>query len=175
MVTVRRVLTVAAVLAVPLAELWVFIWAVQRFGWAAVLVVAALVFGLGIAMIRMALVGWGDAANRASQDRVYRQDRFNIDFASATLLFVGGVLMVIPGFLTAIAGLILVLPPVRSWLSGSFGARLTKFTADRGYQRVVIIEGETVPQPAEPPEASDASDTTIIIGEILPPEDDQKK
>lgn len=168
----RRFLVLAGVIAVPLLELWVFVWAVGQFGWAAVLVVAAVLFGFGIAMVRRALAGWADAANRATQDEVYRNERFSVDFASSTLLFMGAILLIIPGFITALAGLILVLPPVRAWLAGSFGARLTQFTTDRGYQRVVIIEGETVQRnsgsaPNEPQSGP------IIMGEIVNPNEEQ--
>lgn len=174
----RRLLILAGIVAVPLLELWVAIWAVGQFGWSAVLVVAAVVFGFGIAMMRRALVGWADAANRATQDEVYRNERFSVDFASSTLLFIGAILMIIPGFITGIAGLILILPPLRSWLAHSFGSRLTQFTADRGYQRVVIIEGETVVRdsggtsaPGQNGPAS--SGARIITGEIVGPDEDQ--
>lgn len=169
---VRRFLILTGIIAVPLLELWVFIWAVGQFGWAAVLVVAAVAFGFGIAMVRRALAGWADAANRATQDEVYRNEKFSVDFASSTLLFMGAVLLIVPGFITAVAGLILVLPPVRAWLARSFGARLTQFTTDRGYQRVVIIEGETVQRHDEPSRGAPQSGP-VIMGEIVNPEDDQ--
>lgn len=168
----RRFAVLAGLIAVPLLELWVLVWAVGQFGWAAVIVAAAVVFGFGIAMLRRALAGWADAANKATQDEMYRNDRFSVDFASSTLLFLGAILMIIPGFLTAIAGFVLVLPPLRAWIARSFGARLTQFTTDRGYQRVVIIEGETVQRSGGDAPEKD-SGGTIIMGEIVSPDENQ--
>jgi UPF0716 protein FxsA len=59
---------------------------------------------------------------------------------SAALVWVGGVLLIIPGFLTDAMGLFLLLPPSRRWLSGRFRRGLERRMQD-GTVRVTCFEG----------------------------------
>jgi UPF0716 protein FxsA len=71
---------------------------------------------------------------------------------------IAGLFFLIPGFLSDVLGLLLLLPPVRSWL----GAKLPfkSFSAGRPPSRRydTVIEGEVVE----------------VVGEILPPEPRQR-
>lgn len=59
---------------------------------------------------------------------------------SAALVWVGGVLLMIPGFLTDAMGLFLLLPPARRWLSGRFRRGLEQRMRD-GTVRVTTFGG----------------------------------
>jgi len=158
------------VLVVPILEIWVAALAIRQFGWAAVIVVAALVFGFGIAMIRRALAAWASQAQRASQDAVYRSEHFTGEFASSALLLFGGILMAIPGFITATIGFFLVFPPTRALSTKAFSSQLGEFATERGFQRVTVIEGETVSRSSSDPSTTSGDGSqrgTVIIGEIV--------
>ena len=169
----RRFLTIAALLLLPLAEVYVAAVLIGSFGWAPVLIAAALVFGFGIAMVRRAGGHWSAAVRRAQADPTYFENQFARDFSDATLLMAGGVLMIIPGFITAVLGFLLVLPWTRRLLARPLVPSLDKFTTTRGYERITIIEGETVQRDAGTGQTSgngapgQTGQPRIITGEIV--------
>lgn len=171
----RRFLTIAAFLVLPLAEVYVAAVLIRSFGWGPVLIAAALVFGFGIAMVRRAGGHWAAAVRRAQSDPTYFENQFARDFSDATLLMGGGVLMIIPGFITAGLGLLLVIPWTRRLLARPLAPSLDKFTTTRGYERITIIEGETVQRDGADTSGSGTSGTSgsnssqprIITGEIV--------
>ena len=170
----RRFLTITALLLLPLAEVYVAAVLVRSFGGGTVLIVAALVFGFGIAMVRRAGGHWADAVRRAQGDPTYFENQFTRDFSSATLLMAGGVLMIIPGFITAILGLLLVIPWTRQLIARPLAPSLDKFTTKRGYERITIIEGETVTRyeegttgPGSAGNSGPPAGPKIITGEIV--------
>lgn len=140
----RRIALLAALVAVPLAEIWLAAVLIRNFGWGPVVIAAALVFGFGIAMVRRAGSQWAAAVRRAQTDQQYLQTGFGDDFSSATLLMGGGVLMIIPGFITAVLGALLVIPWTRRLVAKPFAPSVAKYTNSKGYERITIIEGETV-------------------------------
>ena len=80
-----------------------------------------------------------------------------VEVGSAGLLTVlGGVLLVLPGFITDTIGLILIVPPARRWIAGHFAVR----TAGRAQTGLVdleatewrqVPEGRLEPRKDEPP------------------------
>ena len=76
------------------------------------------------------------------------------------LLFVAGLLLAIPGFLTDVVGLALLVPPVRhgvrSWLARSANRRFSTmratFTTVRLSDGSIVIPGEVVEDDPSPPE-----------------------
>lgn len=166
----RRFLTIAALLLLPLAEVYVAALLARSFGWGPVLIAAALVFGFGLAMVRRAGGHWATAVRSAQSDPTYFENRFAQDFSDATLLMAGGVLLIIPGFITAGLGLLLVIPWTRRMLAKPFAPSLDRFTTTRGYERITIIEGETVQRDSgEAPESGPggSGQPRIITGEIV--------
>ena len=61
-------------------------------------------------------------------------------------LFVGGICLLIPGFITDVFGVLLLLPPVRSWLGRMGAAQILSGNPERATYRgpdgKTIIEGE---------------------------------
>jgi UPF0716 protein FxsA len=68
-------------------------------------------------------------------------------------LALAGVLLVLPGFLSDLMALLLLLPPVRRWLRGRVAARAVAAGAGRArrYGNVTVIEGDWV-ETGRPPE-----------------------
>jgi len=133
-----------AIIAVPIAEIWIAVALAKSFGWATVLIAMAVFFGFGIAMVQRATRAWRRTIERAQADPGYVGTGFNAAMGDAAVLFTGAILMLIPGFLTGVVGLLLVIPPIRKLVIRGFHGRIEKAASARGYRKVTIIEGETV-------------------------------
>lgn len=79
--------------------------------------------------------------------------------ADAVLVMVGGLLLIMPGFITDIIGLLMLIPPSRHLVRSTLGKLFGRAIGNPSEQPVVI-EGEVVQE-------SPASDT--MIPEISPP------
>lgn len=79
--------------------------------------------------------------------------------ADAVLVMIGGLLLIMPGFITDIIGLLLLIPPSRHLVRSTLGKLFGRAIGNPSEQPVVI-EGEVVQE-------SPASDT--MIPEISPP------
>lgn len=104
-----------ALLALPVAEVVVFLWAANTFG----------VFKTFFAMIATSLFGIAILAQsgRTLLSRLRQsvsQGRLQASPSARAFTAVSGLLLAIPGFVTDIAGLLLFLPFVRRWLIASF-------------------------------------------------------
>lgn len=178
----RALLILVAVIALPFAEIALVVWLVHHFGWGPVLISGALLFGFGIAMVRRASQKWSRLAREAQVDPGIMQTTLPGDMGDASLLFLGGLLLILPGYITGAVGLVFVFPPTRRLIGRSFGGRVSAMASQQGYRRVTIIEGETVagPSGSRPDQRSpDTSPGTsqgpvIISGEIVAgPNDDR--
>lgn len=152
----RRVLgwtLIVAFVVIPLTEFWV----VTRVGgliglWPtlALLVVSAVV---GAVMMRREGTKAWNALVKAFGTGQLPTGRL----ADAALVLVGGILLMLPGFLTDLLGLVMILPFTRPLIR-----RLLAFVLARNVARAgvdpLVIRGETV---ADPP-----SDPTVIRGEV---------
>ena len=95
--------------AVPLLEIAVFILIGQRSGVLPTLLGVLLSTAIGALVLR-----WqGISALRQVQATVNRGELPGRQVADAMLVGVGAALMIVPGYLTTLSGLLLVLPPVR--------------------------------------------------------------
>jgi UPF0716 protein FxsA len=152
-----------AVIVVLLLELGVLIWMVHLIGWGATL-------GLGLVMTLL-----GGAIAKRERQRVWREWQAArasgrlpaADAVEPMLVLTSGALLMFPGFLTDVVGLLLLLPPLRRvfgrWLwphlQRSFGSLLHGFQVGtfprssprsaRGSGSVIDTEGEAVPGPDE--------------------------
>lgn len=90
------------------------------------------------------------------------------ELADTALILVGGVLLVLPGFVTDVFGLLFLLPftrPLaRKVLAYAVARRMSRLGMPTAYARRdgSVIEGETVPDPASAP----AEGPVVIAGEI---------
>lgn len=136
-------------LALPFVELYLLLVVGRQLGAAPTLalVLAAAVMGSWVAKkegLRV-LRKWQTAH---AEGRVPEEG-----LVSAALVWVGGVLLIIPGFLTDAMGLFLLLPPTRRWLSGRFRRGLER-RMQNGSLRVTTFGGsfhsERAAQPPSP-------------------------
>lgn len=174
----RAFLTLLVLIGLPIAEIWLVVWLVEQFGWGPVLIAGAAFFGFGLAMIGRASRSWSATIERAQADPGFLNTGFGARMGDAGLLFAGGVLMIIPGFITGLLGLVLVFPPTRHLVQRVFRGRVESMASARGYQRVTVIEGETVVRPpgdgagsGPSPGAGAGTGPRVIMGEIVGPDE----
>lgn len=91
---------------------------------------------------------------------------------------IGGVLLLVPGLLTDVLGLVLLLPGPRRWLGRIFGAWFLRGVPQGTFQRVVFTHAQGGPMPPPgwaPPQASGGVVEAEVIdvkpskSESLPP------
>ena len=181
----------------PALEILVAIWVASLIGWGWTIVLLLVGLGAGFAVMRVA----GMSAFKALSDPIARAQAFEQvnpetgervvihpnhemspeevaatakQLRSSGLLFAGGGLLAVPGFITDILGLLLVFPPTRAVVA----SRMSSRSEGSGG---VVVQGETVivdengirtqswgtPTPDAKPSPENRPD--VIQGEILPP------
>lgn len=153
-------LLLVAMVALPFVEIYLIVQVGQLIGvwWTlAILVGEAL---LGAWLVRRE----GGRASKALNE-AYASGRMPTgELADAAFVLVGGVLLVLPGFITDLIGLLFLLPftrPLaRKALAFFVARRLSRLGLSTSYVRRdgTVIQGETVPDPEPGP--------VIISGEI---------
>jgi UPF0716 protein FxsA len=123
---------VLVLIAVPALELFVFIEVGHAIGW---LLAVALLLGTSVAGVQIVRIQGRVARERVSLAVSERRapGRAAVDVA---LGFLGGLLLVVPGFLTDALGALLLFAPTRAltrrWLSYRYAARMMSFVATAG-------------------------------------------
>ncbi len=109
-----------AFFALAVAELFVLTRVISAFGAFLGLLVLVGLSVLGFAVLRRTGVGLvKDTASRAGSGASSGQP-----LADRGLLFFASLLMIVPGFLTGLAGLVLLLPPVRGLIRPAVASRV---------------------------------------------------
>ncbi len=101
-------------LAVPIAELWVIVQVADGIGFVPTLL---LLIGVSIAGAWL-LKQQGMATWRSMQASLQRGQMPAREATDGALILLGGALLLTPGFLTDVVGLLLLLPPTRAALKG---------------------------------------------------------
>jgi UPF0716 protein FxsA len=70
--------------------------------------------------------------------------------SGSLLTVLGGLLLLLPGFLTGIVGILLLLPPVQRWIGRALGRMIERGTRAAGRPAVVDLEREEWQQVPEP-------------------------
>lgn len=96
---------------------------------------------LGGAVIRWAGMGLVDSLRRPAMDRTFATGHA----AAAFLFMLAGLLLILPGFISDVIGLLLLPAPVRTWIAGKLMARMR----NAGWRREAhgagtVIEGEAI-------------------------------
>lgn len=128
------------ILILPIAELVVLLWVVQSIGWLKTLALVVL----------MAILGTYEIQRQGSQiwtrmgEQLDRGELPGNELLDGFLLFIAGILLLIPGLITDAVGLVLIVPPtrylvregVKKWLK----RRLEQIAeSDDGWVRVQML------------------------------------
>jgi UPF0716 protein FxsA len=153
------ILAIAFIL-VPLAELAVLIAVGDVIGlWPTL----ALLLGVSVAGAWLAkregLAAWRRFQLAMADGRVP-----TVEVADGAMIMLAGALLLTPGFLTDVIGVLLLLPPTRA-MARRLAPRLAARRLRRGGRRVVIVDGTARP-------ASSSTQTTWGKAEVAPPERD---
>ncbi len=99
-------------IALPLLEIAVFIWVggIIGAGWTILLVIATTVIGSTL-MRNQGFKMMNDFARNARMGRAEPSD-----IMEGSFIFIGGFLLIIPGFITDIIGFLCLIPGIRRWV-----------------------------------------------------------
>lgn len=157
-------------IAIPILEVWLLVQVGQRLGLLPTVLILIVEAVIGVLLMRHE----GSRAWKALNDAFTNGKVPTGELADAALILVGGVLLMLPGFLTDIIGFLFLLRWTRP-----FARKLIAFFVARRINRLGIpvmrarldrenlIEGETVETPSTSRRRRE--DQTIIAGEIEEP------
>lgn len=106
-------------LLLPVLELFVFVQVAGSAGFGTALLAGTALTFVGVWLVKQQGLGVWRRANA----KVARGEEPTDEIVNGTLLLVAGVLLLVPGFVSGAAGLLLLLPPVRALLRGSLRTR----------------------------------------------------
>lgn len=152
-----RVVLLLLLVVAPLGELWVAVQVAQAVGpgWTLLALAAASLLGLWV--MRIAGASWWGALRAGQLEGRLPDGR---EVADAALMFLAGVLLFLPGFVSDAVGLLLLVPPVRDGVQHVvtrwFTRRFTAVTGPGGTtiwtRSTQVVRGEVVRDDApEPP------------------------
>tara|TARA_R110002020_G_scaffold231671_4_gene442874 strand:- start:154 stop:633 length:480 start_codon:yes stop_codon:yes gene_type:complete len=119
-----------SLLALPIIEIAIFIKVGQTIGLMptlALIIVAALAGGLLLRLQGLQILG--QLRSNVSSGKLPGRA-----IADAMMVGLAALLLILPGFLSDIVALALLLPPVRSWIYAGLASRLTVVSASTGYR-----------------------------------------
>ena len=127
-------------IVLPIAELWVIVQFAQEIG---VLQTIGLLIVVSIAGAFL-LKQQGMATWRRMQATLARGEMPGREMTDAFLVMLGGALLLTPGFITDVVGILLLLPPTRAALKGVFRKVLRSFVVRRTGQAGRIYNATVV-------------------------------
>jgi UPF0716 protein FxsA len=110
-------------LVLPLAEITAFILVASQVGFITALGLVILISFLGVLVLRHTGGGAVTRLRTAAGRSEIRSIALGGSSAGTAL---GGILMVIPGFITGVLGLLMILPATRDWLAGTMLRQFTQ-------------------------------------------------
>jgi UPF0716 protein FxsA len=115
-------LSVLLLIVIPIVELYVFVQVAHAVGFGAALLALILVSVFGAWLVKHEGVGvW-----RRLQGQLNRREPPGREVLDGLLVLVAGVLIVVPGFVTAAVGLLLLLPPIRAAMRALLARRYSR-------------------------------------------------
>jgi len=154
---------IVLLIAVPIIEIAVAIWVASAIGWLNTIGLLIALSLIGLWVVKRQGLGILSTLQQSAQRREVPANELMDRF----LKVVGGVLLVIPGFVTAAIGLLLFLPPVRSLIRGAAGKRVqtTMATGRWAYGTVRDVTSRDVTSRGRP----DANGTSAPSGQSSSP------
>ncbi|PFG16651.1 UPF0716 protein FxsA [Propionicimonas paludicola] len=168
--TKRWVLPVLVIgfIAVSIVEVWLLTLVGTRIGigWTVAILIAEALLGSWL-LQREGRKAWAALWDALSLGRIPSGQ-----LADAALVLVGGILLILPGFVTDVFGLIFLIPATRPYARRVLGCLLARQSAKSGslgaansaFNTGTVISGETVDGPAPSPQPPASPDPR---GELL--------
>jgi UPF0716 protein FxsA len=164
------VLLAVLLIAIPILEVWLLVKVGQQIGLLPTVLILIVEAIVGVLLMRHE----GSRAWRALNDAFSNGKVPTGELADAALILVGGVLLILPGFLTDVIGFLFLLswtrPVARKIIAFFVARRINRLGIPVMRARLDtdnLIEGETVEQSAASQRRPDGP--TIITGEIEKP------
>lgn len=159
-----------ALLLVPLAELYVIVQVAGSIGVLETIALLILVSFTGAWLLkREGLAAWGRMNAQLQAGKVPAKE-----VTDGAMILFGGALLLTPGFLTDIVGLLFVLPPSRAAIKGVFRRGMAGWVVKKhpaGYAGYKVYDA-TVTRSRRRTESANPSPTTLTPGSTLPEADD---
>lgn len=151
-----RTLVVTLLIVVPIVEIWALTVLGRQFG-----LVATFAFVLATSVLGLILVlREGSKAWRALLSALREGRMPSRELIEATLIVVGGLAFLVPGLVSDLVGLLLLIPFSRSLVRRLIGAGLSRQVArDRARSGVIAGEADVVSGP-------DRTDD-VVVGQLL--------
>jgi len=164
------VLLIVLLVAVPIFEVWLLIKVGQHLGLVPTILILIAEATIGVLLMRHE----GSRAWKALNDAFTNGKVPSGELADAALILVGGVLLILPGFLTDVIGFLFLLrwtrPVARKIIAFFVARRINRLGIPVMRARLDtenLIEGESVEQP--PAHGRKQDDPVVIAGEIEEP------
>jgi UPF0716 protein FxsA len=164
------VLLVVLLVAIPIFEIWLLIEVGQQIGWLPTVLILIAEAIIGVLLMRHE----GSRAWKALNDAFTKGKVPTGELADAALILVGGVLLMLPGFLTDVLGFVFLLrwtrPVARKIIAFFVARRINRLGIPVMRARLDtenLIEGETVDR--APANHQTPEGPIIIAGEIEEP------
>lgn len=125
----RSLILPLVILGLPIAEIAGFVVVGRELGLAMTLLLVLLSGVAGVLLLRIQGLG----TLRRVQDAARAGKDPGPDLLGGALIFIAAILLIVPGFITDIAGLILFLPPIRRAIASFLQTRLTILTTGSGF------------------------------------------
>lgn len=128
-------IALVGVLVLPFAELWTFVAVAGQIGWAPAVLALVALSALGFVLIRsQGLAVWRRANAELAAGRMPTRS-----LSDGLMVVVGGLLLIVPGFITAAVGLLFMLAPVRSLVRPVLLRRMERRAARAGVMNAVFV------------------------------------
>jgi UPF0716 protein FxsA len=140
------VLLLVLLIAVPIAELWVIVQVADGIGilWTLVLLFAISIAGAWL-LKQQGVTTW-----KRLRETTGRGEIPTTEIADGAMILFGGALLLTPGFLTDIVGLVLLLPPSRAVVKRLFrktmARRAERWSRQQGIYTTRVVNVERTPR-----------------------------
>ena len=131
--------------ALPIVEIAVFILVAASIGLVWALAITLATTALGLLVLRLAGQGWVALIRRASSGGMSGIEAGIEANPNGLLLVLGGILLVLPGFITDAVGALLLIAPLRHWMGLTFQRRAGTRRAPDGVVDLGSEEWKEVP------------------------------
>ncbi|MBF0180391.1 MAG: FxsA family protein [Magnetococcales bacterium] len=134
----------------PFVEIWLLIWAGRHLGAGTVLLSLVAAGLIGAALIR----GTGPRALDAIQERLLRDESPGGELLDAAMMLTAGAMLVLPGYLSDLAAILLLIPWTRSILRARILTILVRHARPIPPAGKMVIEGESTREENDPPRSA---------------------